>query len=329
MKLHEELLLLSEEDVLALLTPSDAISAAEEVFYRIGTGDITAGDMTVVHSDDAGKRNFHSMPTVLHYRQVAGMKWISSYQNPPPGYPFSHGNLVILNDTQTASPIAIVGATALTLMRTAGGHGVVQAKHLCNPEPAVLSVFGCGAQARTGIQGFLTQFPSLQQIRIFSRSTTPIKQVRQDLRERVEVVVCSTPEEALCGSNLVLTTSGSRTPLLTVDMARPGMTIIGISGFRDLDSRLGKQADKWYVGYKKTDATFWKNAVHNPHGFVTQHDIFGDMTELLTKQIPGREREDELIVSTHMGMGAHDVACALLVYDRAIQQGIGKKWVLT
>ena len=48
------------------------------------------------------------------------------------------------------------------------------------------------------------------------------------------------------------------------------------------------------------------------------------MTELLTGRIPGREREEEIIVSTHMGMGAHDVSCAATVYQRAQEQHMGQ-----
>ena len=47
------------------------------------------------------------------------------------------------------------------------------------------------------------------------------------------------------------------------------------------------------------------------------------MTEVLTGKIPGRENSDEIIVSTHMGMGAHDLNCAYLVYLRAKEQHRG------
>ena len=66
----------------------------------------------------------------------------------------------------------------------------------------------------------------------------------------------------------------------------------------------------------------------NPGKTLTQEDVFGDMTQLLTGKIPGREREDEIIVSTHMGMGAHDVNCAYTVYLRALEQGMGQRLVL-
>ncbi len=231
---------------------------------------------------------------------------------------------IILSDVSTGSPVAIVGATHITTMRTAGGHGVVQAKHLANPDPSILSVFGCGAQARAGMRGFLEGFPSLRQVRLFSRSRQPMEEARKELEDRVEVVLCDTPEDALAGSQLVLMASGARTTLVTQEMLRPGMTIIGIEGFRDLAPQIAKSADKWYLGYKQPDAHILNSPTLNPGHTLTMDDVLGDMTELLTGKIPGREREDEIIVSTHMGMGAHDVSCAATVYQRAREQQVGQ-----
>lgn len=324
MYIPEKLLFLNEEDVLTLLTPADAIAAAEDTFYHIGTGEITVGKMALMYADTQKRNNFHSMPAILHHRCVAGVKWIDTYSDPLPGYPFSHGNLVLLSDTKTGSPFAIVGATNITTMRTAGGHGVVQAKHLANPEPAVLSVLGCGAQAKAGIHGFLEAFPSLKQLRLFSRSRQPMEQVRQRLLDRIEVVVCDSPEDAVTGSNLILMASGAQSALLSADQIRPGTTVIGIEGFRDLDPALGKTADKWYLGYRAPDMDILNSPALNPGHSLTMDDVFGDMTELLTGKVPGREREDEIIVSTHMGMGAHDVNCAMTVYERACAKGMGQ-----
>lgn len=325
MYIPEKLLFLNEEDVMTLLTPADAIAAAEDTFYHIGTGEITVGKMVMMFADPEQKNNFHSMPAILHHRKVAGVKWIDTYSKPLPGYPFSHGNLVILSDVRTGSPIALVGATNITTMRTAGGHGVVQARHLANPEPKVLSVFGCGAQAKAGIRGFLEEFPSLRQLRLFNRSRQPMEEVQKRLSGRLEVVICDTPEETVTGSNLILMASGAQKKLLSAELVRPGTTVIGIEGFRDLDPKLGKAADKWYLGYKVPDQDILQSPQLNPGGALTMDDVFGDMTELLTGKVPGRERENEIIVSTHMGMGAHDVNCAATVYQRALKRGMGQE----
>ncbi len=328
MHIREEVLFLSEQDVLRLFSAQDAIAAAEDTFYHIGTGEITVGTMALMYVDQEKGNNFHSMPAILHHRDVSGVKWIDTYASPQPGYPFSHGNLVIVSDTVTGSPIAIVGATNITNMRTAGGHGVVQARALCNPNPEVLSVIGCGAQAQAGMRGFLAGFPSLRQIRLFSRSRAPMEAMQRELSGRLEVVLCGSPQEAVGGSSLILMASGAVTPLVTWDMLAPGATVIGIEGFRDMDPAIGKKADKWYLGYMPPDQVILESPALNPGHTLCREDVFGDMTQLLTGKIPGRERADEIIVSTHMGMGAHDVNSAYTIYLRAKEQGIGTKLVL-
>ena len=326
--MHEELLLLSEENVRELLSVEDAIAAAEETFYRIGTGDITVGNMSLMFTDETRKNNFHSMPAVLHFKHVAGVKWISTFSAPLPGYTFCHGTSILLSDTTTGSPIALVGGTSITAMRTAGGHGVVQAKHLTNPDPEVLTVMGCGLQARAGIRGFLTQFPSIRQVRLYNRSRAPMEEVRKQYEGRAEVVICDTPAQAAEDSRLILMASGAHEPLLKVDMVKPGTTVIGIEGFRDIEPALCKTADKWYLGYRRPDQDIINSPHLNPAGFVKNDYVFGDMTELLTGKVPGRESESEIIVSTHMGMGAHDVNCAEIVYRRALEKGIGQRFVM-
>lgn len=328
MRVREEILFLSEQDVMRLFSPEDAIAAAEDTFYHIGTGEITVGDMALMFVDAEKGNNFHSMPAILHHRKVSGVKWIDTYATPLPGYPFSHGNLVLVSDTETGSPIAIVGGTNITNMRTAGGHGVVQARALCNPDPEVLTVIGCGAQAQAGMRGFLAGFPSLRQIRLFSRSRAPMEAMRSELSGRAEVVLCGSPAEAVRGSGLILMASGAEAPLVTWDMLTPGVTVIGIEGFRDLEPAIGKRADKWYLGYLPPDQAILRSPALNPGNTLTPDDVFGDMTQLLTGNIPGREREDEIIVSTHMGMGAHDVNAAYTVYLRAKERGIGQKLIL-
>lgn len=152
--------------------------------------------------------------------------------------------------------------------------------------------------------------------------------VQRELSGRADVVLCGSPEEAVRGSSLILMASGAEAPLVTWDMLAPGTTIIGIEGFRDMDPAIGKKADKWYLGYMPPDQAILRSPSLNPGGALSQNDVFGDMTQLLTGKIPGRERADEIIVSTHMGMGAHDVNSAYTVYLRAQERGIGTKLVL-
>ena len=66
MYIPEKLLFLNEEDVLRLLTPADAIAAAEDIFYHTGTGEVTVGKMVMMYADKQRRTNFHSMQVDRH-----------------------------------------------------------------------------------------------------------------------------------------------------------------------------------------------------------------------------------------------------------------------
>lgn len=168
--MHEELLLLSEENVRELLSVEDAIAAAEETFYRIGTGDITVGNMSLMFTDETRKNNFHSMPAVLHFKHVAGVKWISTFSAPLPGVyvlprhehpPERHQHRLAdrpgrrdehHRHAHCGRPWCCAGKTPY------------------EPRPRDAHRYGMRPQARAGIRRFLTQFPSIRQVRLYNRT---------------------------------------------------------------------------------------------------------------------------------------------------------------
>ena len=55
-------------------------------------------------------------------------------------------------------------------------------------------------------------------------------------------------------------------------------------------------------------------------------NVYADLVDIIAGRMPGRERDDERTIMTHMGMGALDVAVAFEVYKRASELGLGK-WI--
>ena len=51
--------------------------------------------------------------------------------------------------------------------------------------------------------------------------------------------------------------------------------------------------------------------------------VYADMTEIISGQKTGRDSDDQILLYSHMGMGAFDVACAHIAYTRAVEKGIG------
>ena len=52
--------------------------------------------------------------------------------------------------------------------------------------------------------------------------------------------------------------------------------------------------------------------------------MYADLGEIVLGRKPGRESEEEIIVYTHFGMGALDVAVGQHVYRKAVEAGIGQ-----
>lgn len=79
--------------------------------------------------------------------------------------------LLILNSPKTGEPLAVMGATYITSMRT-GAAGAVAARHLARQDSRVIGMIGAGAQARTQLQGLSRCFP-IEQVMVFDSFEDP------------------------------------------------------------------------------------------------------------------------------------------------------------
>lgn len=323
-KPSDKILYLSEQDVAAVLSRRDVIDTVEETFRQAGNETILLGNNSFLSTGDGKMNRFIAMPVSIPQQNILGLKWINIYDQPAAGYPFSHGNLVIVNDTDTGSPLAIVSATNITTMRTAGGHGVIGAKYLAKKDPRILCVIGCGGQGRNGVGGFLEQFPSLREIRLYDAYPASCEAIARQYQGQAEFKICPSPEAAVRQSDIVLTCSSSRDILVEKDWIEKGMTLISINAFHDLSPEVTELADKWVLGMYQEDD---HNILANPdmsHGMqLNRNRVYAQMPEIISGQKPGRETEDEIILYSHMGMGAFDVACAHIAYKRALEKGMG------
>lgn len=327
--MKDELLLLSEENVRELLSPRDVIEAVEGVFMSCGRGEVIPGPIGRMPVNEDGSNFCMTFPAGLRNLNLVGMKWFCGYTHPQPGYPFSHGNMLLLADLRTGSPFALMGAGTITAMRTAGGHCVVGAKYLTKENPEVLTVIGTGTQARAGIVGFLTQFPTLRRLNIWGRTAASCEKLREEFGAAVEVSVFSDIEKAVQHTDIVLTATTSSEILVKADWIQPGTTVVTVSAFCDMDPAITARADKWVLGSYEEDTDHVIRSPALRHGYPLSPDrVWADLPELVSGKKPGREHPDEIIVCSHMGMGLFDLACGKRVYDLAVQRGVGQRFTL-
>lgn len=322
--MDREFIYLNRETVNKYLTPEDVISVIKRIWKNWKKDIFIEGEHTFLPAGIHTGNEFLHMPACLPEDNILGFKWINCYTDPACGYPFSHDNIVVLNDMTTGSLKAIVNVTDITAMRTAGGHGVAAARCLQKGPLKTLSVLGNGSQAVCGIRGFLCEFPEIESVKVYCRRKEAFESMKKMFEKRVRLEYVEDSREAGKDADVILAATSSREVLLKYEDLTPGVTVIALNGFIDIDPAISYKADKWFVGNLRTDRKEIIDSKEMSHGQdLNDEDIYGELPKAAAGMIQGRESGREIIVYTHMGLGVYDVACADLVYQKAAEKKDG------
>jgi len=141
---------------------------------------------------------------------------------------------VVLNDGQTGKPLAVLDGSKLTAMRTAAV-GAVGIKYLAPDDATRLGIIGLG------IQGFhqalfACQQRSIRQVRIIDHSKEIMARFAKSFNAfypKIEVIKCLTSKDLCLASDIIITATGSRHPVVPGNGEWwKGKTMIGIGSYK-------------------------------------------------------------------------------------------------
>jgi ornithine cyclodeaminase/alanine dehydrogenase-like protein (mu-crystallin family) len=141
---------LSEADVEQLAPrPAEAVALARRALVALARGQAELPPKPAVHPRGGAFAN--AMPAFVADGDLLGLKWVCVFPaNAAVGEPAING-LVLLSDAVTGTSRAILGAGALTAVRTAGVSGAcIQA--LAPARRGHLAITGAGVQARSHLR---------------------------------------------------------------------------------------------------------------------------------------------------------------------------------
>ncbi|MCE5248744.1 ornithine cyclodeaminase family protein [bacterium] len=315
-----DILYLSREDVETVnLSMGEIIDALERMFREKGEGKVEMPPKPGIHPlPDAF---IHAMPAYIPSLGSAGMKWVSGYpQNQKKGLPYISG-LLILNDPETGFPIAVMDCTWITAMRT-GAASAVAAKYLARKDSTTLGILACGVQGRANLEAVSCVF-DLKQVKAFDLYPEVARSFVRDMEKRlgIEIEVVSTPEEAVKGLDIVVTSGPilrKPTPVIEPGWLKQG----GFASPVDFDSywqgaALG-EADKLATDDIRQMEYYRKEGYFSetPHAYA-------DLGEIVAGKKPARESEHERNICINLGIALDDMAVAITVYSKARSSGIG------
>jgi ornithine cyclodeaminase len=300
---------------------SGAIEAMRTAFAQLSSGEAVVPDRIAVSTEE-GISLF--MPGYLPREGHLAAKVVSVYAgNPSVGLPVIQGVVLVL-DSHTGLPVALMNGAYLTALRT-GAAGGLATELLAVEDASVLAVFGAGPQARTQIEAVRAVRP-IREIRLVSRPTEGARILADEL-EGVDVQVFEDPEKAVLGAQVIVTATDSRKPVFPGRAIGEGVHVNAIGAFTpemaEVDGDLISRA-KVVVDLRATvmaEAGDLVQAIES--GAFSLESIHAELGEVVNGERTGRESPREITLFKSVGNAAQDVAVAGRILDAAIGQDVG------
>jgi ornithine cyclodeaminase/alanine dehydrogenase-like protein (mu-crystallin family) len=235
---------------------------------------------------------------------------------------------VTLNDPETGIPFAVLDATSITALRTAG-HAAVGAKYLARVHSRRIAIIGCGAEGSTHLRVMNELFDLEYAIAYDVRTKSLSQFVSSMAKNGIKVKAAKNAREAVRDVDVICMTTTAPSPVVMEEWIEPGSHVAATGFFFDLDPTFSKKADKWVVGNWERDLMIIRNDpwTGEPTG-LSEKDVYADLSEIIVGRKPGRENDRERTVMTHAGMGALDVAVGFEAYKLAKRKGMGVRFKL-
>ena len=291
-------LFLNEEQVREHLRMSDLIPAVKKALIDFSEGKVTQPVRSVIKVDPPG--GFLGLMPALTPEGL-GLKAVTFYpSNAEHGIP-THMATIFLVDPRTGTPLAIMDGRLITEMRTAAVSAAAT-KLLAAPDSKILAILGSGVQARSHVEA-LRLVRRFEEVRVWS----PTKAHARHFAEEIGGTAVSA-EEAVRGSDVVVTVTNSKTPVLNGSWLKPGCHVNAIGACRPDWRELDDEAMANIVFVDSREAALKESG----DLILSGAKIYAELGEALAGKVPSHA--GEITIFKSLGMAVEDIAAAMLVY---------------
>lgn len=269
------------------------------------------------------------MPGALAAGRPFGIKVLSVVDDPGELGVDSHQGGVMIFDPETGAPLALLEAGAITEVRTAAVSALATDR-LARRDASVLAILGAGTQARSHIEAMLEVRP-IERIRVWSRDVEKARLFAREQSERhgLPVEAAADVAEAVSGADIVCTTTSASEPVFFGHMMAEGMHVnavgASIPSWRELDTEAVRRS-KLFTDRRESlenEAGEYIRALET--GVIGDDHLQAELGEVLIGSHPGRTSDAEITLFRSLGLAVEDVAAGWLVYQRALERGVGTR----
>ena len=333
---HGQVLILNQQQCKQLIREEEVPQLMEDVLRDFSNGEVINPLKTHVPFYSQYNSYLNAMPCWLKNRNVAGIKWAGSGEDNPRtiGFPQSVATL-ILNDPETALPLAFMDSTYIMALRT-GAVAAVMAKYCCKKGTKVMTIIGAGVQGTSAFRMTMLTMPQIEEVRVVDINPAAIERfIDQGTTQypNVKFVPCEDLQSSVRGADLIIpaahSAGSSGSGILDDIELDKGTTIVGISGGLSL-AKVRQRCDRSILDYIKC----FVYRINATRGYMKE--LYGidveevdesvadcEIGDVIAGKAPGRVNDEEIVHAAGVGMGIEDVIVADVIYRRALEQDIG------
>jgi len=156
------------------------------------------------------------------------------------------------------------------------------------------------------------------------------KQLSKELNIQIEPV--DSAEKAVRGSDIVITTSTSKMPILNGDWLDEGTHVNAIGSHtpdtRELDAASIKRAKLVVDSREAALKEAGDIMIPLSQGLITPDQIHAELGEIVTNKKVGRISDNEITIFKSLGLAIQDVSTANKVYELALKRGVGTRMAI-
>jgi len=299
------------------------ISSAERAFVAQSNGQ--ASPPQYINMPVGDQHFAHWKAGYIRGGQVFSVKYSGGFwANPDKGLPVDFG-YVIVHDAETGRPeVMFLDQGAITDYRTAAA-GAVASKYLSRENSKTVGVIGTGMQAFMQVEALLHVRPAIKQVKVWGRNRDHVQiyidRVKNKL-PKMAVTAAEHPSQAIADSDIVITATASRQPIVMPEWIVPGMHITAVGActpyMQEHDPRVLAKVNRIFAD--SIEKCLQDGELHHAvdDNVISQDQITGELGSVISGNLPGRTSETDITFVDLVGLGVQDTTAAEMLMNKLL-----------
>lgn len=310
-------LLLGDNEVNQVMTMTNCVEVMDDAFKQAGWGQTWNRPRSRIRLP----RGFHHlMAAAVLGSNVCGLKTYTSFRA---GTRFT----TLLYDSESGDLLAIVQGGRCSQMRT-GAVSAVATKYMAREDAGAVGIIGTGFQGRAQLEG-VCAVRNITQVKAYDRYEESCKQFADEMSQQLGVPITqvASAEECVRGSDIVITMTTSREPVLIGEWLQEGMHVNAAGSNhwirREVDDDVVRKAGIVVVDSIPDAQVEAGDLLYPIERGVIRWDQIHEVADIAVGRVKGRNAEQDITLFESQGIAISDVAAAAFVYSKAKERGIG------